>query len=504
MAKYDFVIVGSGLGGLGCAYILSKEGYSVCVLEKNRQIGGSLQIFVRDRAIFDTGIHYIGGLSEGQNLNQYFRYLDIMDKLNLRKMDEDGFDTISFNTVDQEFKYAQGWGRFEERMVDYFPKEKEGIAKYCEMIREVCREFPMYNLRKSELNLTETKFLDIDAEAFIATCTNDELLRSVLAGSNPLYAGEGDKTPLYVHALVSNTYVESAWKCVNGGGQIAKYMVANIKGNGGAVRNYCDVRKLEVAGNEVKYALLSDGEKIEGKNFISNIHPSLTLDMLTGGKLRNAYVNRIHSLKNTISIFCLHLVMKPESFPYLNTNYYHYKTTDIWNSLKYNPADWPDGYALFCPATSKSEKYADGLTAMMYMDINDMKPWINTYNTIPKNQNDRGAGYEDFKMQKAEKMIDLLEQKFPDIRNCIRSYSTSSPLSYRDYMGTKDGSLYGIVKDYKNPLRTFISPKMKIPNLFLTGQNLNLHGVLGVTIGAVVTCGEILGTDYLLSQVKKS
>ena len=217
MAKYDFVIIGSGLGGLCCAYILSKEGYRVCVLEKNRQIGGSLQIYVRDGAMFDTGIHYIGALDEGQNLHQYFKYLDIMDKLNLRKMDEDGFDTISFNPVDREFKYAQGWGRFEEQMVSYFPKEKKGIAKYCEMIREVCLEFPLYNLRKSDFNVTETRFLDIDAEAFIASCTNDELLRSVLAGSNPLYAGEGDKTPLYVHALVSTTYVESAWKCVTGG-----------------------------------------------------------------------------------------------------------------------------------------------------------------------------------------------------------------------------------------------------------------------------------------------
>ena len=72
---YDIVIVGSGLGGLVSALIMAKEGYSVCVLEKNNQFGGNLQTFVRDKTIFDTGVHYIGGLSEGQNLNQYFKYL---------------------------------------------------------------------------------------------------------------------------------------------------------------------------------------------------------------------------------------------------------------------------------------------------------------------------------------------------------------------------------------------------------------------------------------------
>ncbi|MFO0322379.1 MAG: FAD-dependent oxidoreductase, partial [Bacteroidota bacterium] len=60
LMKYDVVIIGSGFGGLCSAYILSKEGKRVCVLEKNRQIGGSLQIFSREKSIFDTGVHYLG------------------------------------------------------------------------------------------------------------------------------------------------------------------------------------------------------------------------------------------------------------------------------------------------------------------------------------------------------------------------------------------------------------------------------------------------------------
>ena len=51
--KYDIVIIGSGLGGLVSGYILSKEGYKVCILEKNHQIGGTLQCFKRD----GCGIH---------------------------------------------------------------------------------------------------------------------------------------------------------------------------------------------------------------------------------------------------------------------------------------------------------------------------------------------------------------------------------------------------------------------------------------------------------------
>ena len=97
--------------------------------------------------------------------------------------------------------------------------------------------------------------------------------------------------------------------------------------------------------------------------------------------------------------------------------------------------------------------------------------------------------------------LNELELKFPNIRSCIRSVHASTPLSYRDYIGGQEGNMYGYEKDSDNPMKTFISPKTKIPNLFLTGQSINMHGMLGVTIGGVVTCSEILGKDYLINKI---
>ncbi|HEY8915657.1 MAG TPA: NAD(P)-binding protein, partial [Chitinophaga sp.] len=38
--SYDVAIIGSGLGGLVCGALLSRNGYRVAVFEKNKQIGG--------------------------------------------------------------------------------------------------------------------------------------------------------------------------------------------------------------------------------------------------------------------------------------------------------------------------------------------------------------------------------------------------------------------------------------------------------------------------------
>jgi len=504
MAMYDYVIIGSGLGGMECAYMLSKEGYNVCMLEKNRQLGGNLQIFSRDKAIFDTGIHYIGGLDEGQNLNQLFKYFELMDKLKLRRMDMDGFDRVSFDSDPIDYKYAQGWDNYLETMIGYFPHEKEGLTNYCDKLQEVCTHFPLYNLKYSSINVAETKYLDVNTKTYIEETVSDPKLRSVLAGTNPLYAGHEDKTPLYVHALIMNTYIESAWKCVDGGAQIAKHLARSIKDNGGTIINYADVKRMVVEGEGVKYVELADGEKIEGKNFISNVNPASTLEMLEGGNIRKAYRKRIMNLENSISIFAIHIVFKPNTFKYLNYNYYHFQVEDVWSGIEYDIKDWPEGYALFSPASSKSEEYADGLTVMCYMQYSEVAQWADTYNTIPRNITDRGDGYDEFREDRAQRIIVELEKKWPDLRSMIKSYHTTTPLSYRDYIGTTDGTMYGVVKDRNDPIKTFISPKTKIPNLLLTGQNLNLHGVLGVSIGAVITCSEILGQKYLLDKINQA
>jgi all-trans-retinol 13,14-reductase len=503
--KYDVVIVGSGLGGLQCGYILSKEGYSVCILEKNRQFGGNLQIFVRNKTIFDTGIHYLGGLDEGQNLNQYFKYFDIMKDLKLKKLDADGFDRVSFDNDPIEYKYAQGFDNFIETMSGYFPEERAGIKSYCNSILETVKKFPLYNLEDKSFDLFGTK-LDINAKSHIASFTNNVKLQNVLGGTNSLYVGYPDKTPFYVHALIMNNYMDSAYKCVDGGAQIATLLKKRIAANGGVIRNYCDVQELvSGADGNIKYALLQTGEQIEGKQFISNIHPAATLDLVKAPSLlKKVYRNRISGLENTMGCFSINIAFKEKTFKYINHNFYHFKVDDVWSGVDYDVNKWPEGYAAFVPAHSKGHEFAESMSVLTYMRMDEIKQWEPTFSTIPKHNEERGNGYEEFKQMKAERLIDVLEEKFPNIRSCIKAYYTSTPLTYRDYIGDKVGSLYGIAKDYNDTMKTFIAPKTKIPNLFLTGQNLSMHGVLGVTISSIKTCGEFVGESYLLDKVKKA
>jgi all-trans-retinol 13,14-reductase len=498
---YDVVVIGSGLGGLVSAVILAKEGYSVCVLEKNNQYGGNLQTFVRDKTIFDTGIHYIGGLAEGENLHQYFKYIGIMDGLNLKKMEENGYDMISFENHEQEFPHAQGYDNFKKQLTQVFPEEKEAIEKYCEAILKICDGFPLYNLRLE--GKYDNDILSINAKEFIDGLTENKLLRAVLAGSNFLYAGRGDKSPFYVHALTVNSYIESAWRCINGGSQITKQLIKQLKNHGGVAFKFKEVKQLVVESNAVTKVIMKDDTSVSGEYFISNIEPKTTLKMAGEDHFRKAFVNRVESLEGGVSAFSLYIVFKPKTFKYLNQNYYHFKDSDsVWTAQDYTEETWPKAFLASMNVTKKEDGWAEGMTFIAYMKFSDVETWKNTFNTIAE-ESERGESYEAFKTRKTNRFLEEIELKFPGIKDCIKSVHTSTPLSYRDYIGGHNGNMYGYEKDSNNPMKTFIPSKTKLDNLYLTGQSINMHGVLGVTIGAVVTCSEIVGREYLVNKINQ-
>ncbi|GHC42342.1 phytoene desaturase family protein [Ulvibacter litoralis] len=502
--KYDVVIVGSGLGGLVSAIILAKEGKSVCVLEKNNQFGGNLQTFVRNKTIFDTGVHYIGGLSEGQNLYQYFKYLGIIDDIELKQLDQNGFDIITFDDDTVEYRHGQGYDNFIKNLVEQFPEEEKAIHTYCDKLKETCRQFPLYMVEVGKPYYEDTKVFEIFAKDYIDSVTTNKKLRAVLSGSNLLYAGEADRTPFYVHALSVNSYIESSYRCVNGGSQITKALLKRLKEAGGEAYKRHEVTTFNLIDGEVASVTLANGIEIKGDTFISNIEPKLTIQMVGEGSFRKSYVSRIKNIESTMAAFTLYLVLKPGTFEYLNKNYYHYKDEDaVWDAFNYTQENWPRAYMISMGIKKNSDGYGDNLTAMTYMNFDEMKPWEGTFNTAA-DKNERGQTYDEFKKEKEEQFITEIEKKFPNIRDCIEAVYSSTPLSYRDYIGSNRGSMYGYVKDANNPLKSFISARTKIKNLYFTGQSLNMHGILGVTISGVVTCSLLLGSEYLVSKVKEA
>jgi len=491
------IIIGSGLGGLICGVILSRKGYKVTVLEKNRQIGGSLQSFIYKGHDFSTGMHYVGSLDEGQTLNSIFKYLNLFDGISYKRLDEECFDL--FNIGGKEYCFPMGFENFRKKMYEYFPDEKEAIDLYVDEILDTIKSQDIYLLKSSEAtNDVQKNSLEVNTWDFICSITENETLRNVLTALNFVYAGEKDSSPLYVHALINNHFISSSYRIYGSTSRIADKLANEIIENGGEVLTKKKAVKILTEDKKVTSIETEDNSIYYCDSVISDVHPSSTMDLIPEGGIKTSFRRRMKRKKNTISAFAVHIVLKENTFRYINTNYNYYKGTDTWYASSYDEKKWPEHYFLYCSVPENGSEFSNSIGLLTHMKFDEVEQWKDSQ------VNRRGDEYKKFKTQKAEQLIELVTEKFPELKGNIVSYNVSTPLTYNDYLGTPKGSMYGTMRDYKNPVGSYISPTTKVDNLYFTGQNINLHGILGVSLSAFMTCGEFMNINDILKEINES
>lgn len=489
------VIIGSGLGGLSTGVVLAKNGYDVTILEQGTQIGGCLQCFYRRGMKFETGMHFIGSADEGQILNKMLRYLEIDDKLSLYRLDTWRYNVVSLQG--QQFNFANGKEPFIEQMASYFPDQKDNLRKYRDIISCVSAASSLHTLKYGETdNAINTKYQLRSINEVIEQVITDPLLRDVLVGDLPLYAAERDKTPFSVHAFIMDFYNQSAFRFIGGSDRVATALADVISRYGGEVRTRSKVTRIICDDTHATGVEINGEEYLQADYVISSAHPMRTMEMLSDTHLiRPAFRKRINSIPQTIGSFSVYLHFKENTVPYMNYNFFGYTVDSPWHCQCYDERSWPHGYLYMHIANEPSQVFANTGVILTYMRIEELEPWLDT--AIGR----RGASYNAFVQERALRLIDILDEQFPGIKDNIAHFYTSTPLSYRDYTGTEGGSIYGVAKDVSLGSAGRVPHKTRIPNVFMTGQNINSHGMLGVIVGTMVTCGELLTSKYMYEQI---
>lgn len=495
---FDVVIIGAGLGGLLCGVLLAKEGKKVCILEKNRQIGGCLQTFAFHKKVFDACVHYVGGLRAGTGLNKILSYVGILDKLPLKSLNPQRVDLISFADEQVEYPIATR-PFFVENLLPFFPKEEGALTRYLELITEVVARFPLYHLRVGSA-AEKDAVLGWELVQTLRGLTKDERLVQVLAGNNFLYSGVEGQTPFYNHALSLDGYLHSADKVLPGSSQVAKLLWKELQQHGGYIQRNTRVVQLVEEEGQVRYAITADGQKWFGKEFISAIPTSALLSLIESKAFRPAFRERVQTMPHTPSAIMINLVLCPKTIAYTGSNHYWHPSGSVFGVTNQSSIQWPDTQALFFNEDPQHPGFAESLSILVYSNFTHFAHWTETENILGVHHR-REEAYQEKKEEFMDSILAKTYRKFPELRGAILARSMASPLSFRDYTGTPNGSLYGPEKNVHAPAQAQIGLRTKLPNLYFTGQNVNLHGVMGVSITAVATCCELLGMEYLLEKI---
>ena len=496
MMVKSVVIIGGGLGGLFCGAILAKEGLQVTVLEKNATIGGGLQTFTRFGEVFDTGMHVVGGLQPGGNIWRICRYLGIGDKVRVREVDPDCTDRLYFAEDRRYYTIAKGWEAYVETLAKDFPHERENLKRYVDALYALTEELDLFYLRpmRTDLYNHSDEFL-MAADDFIAKYISDRRLRSVVAYMNPLYGGKEGHTPAYVHAVISVLYINGASRFVGGSSHFANLLADVIREHGGEVVAGDAVTWVEVNNRKVAYVKTEMGRQYEADWYISDIHPCTLLKLMDESAFPKAFRRRMEEIPNSYSAFSLYIKMKKDCFPYINhSEYFTRRYDEIWNFCS-DGSSWPMGFLLMTPPEENQGPWSDKVLVTAPMQFDMVRRWEDT--AVGR----RGSDYEQWKQQRTDELLALVEELHPGFRESVEAVNASSPLTIRDFYGVKEGSICGFSKDCRNITLSQLPVVTKVSNLLLTGQNNNLHGFCGVPLTAINTCEAILGLNKIIEKL---
>ncbi len=429
-------------------------------------------------------------------LNKLFSYLGLSD-LPWKKMDEDCFDEVVIGN--DHYKFPQGYDNYEKRLIEYFPHQEENIKKFVEMLRRVGEGIGRsFDPRTTDDVYVNSLFAKSAYEYMHETISDERLIDVISASAGMKMELNAEKLPLYTFAQINSQFVQSAYRITGGGMQIAEKLKEQIESLGGKVARNAEVTSLREVDGKIDSIVINGNEQkaVKADIFISDIHPAATLNLLAESKMiRNIYRKRINSLENTFGIFTVNIALKPNTIKYQNKNIFAYKHDGIWQ-LHENAGDKGVEAIMinFQPPTDGSE-FTQNIDILTPMKWNKVELWNGT--EIGK----RGNDYEAVKADMAKKCIDFAASNIEGLSDAIDAVYTSTPLTYSDYIATVNGSAFGIRKDYKKLMYTLLTPRTPVPNLLLTGQSLNLHGILGVSMTSIFTCAEVFGMQTVTESL---
>ncbi|WP_299588675.1 NAD(P)/FAD-dependent oxidoreductase [uncultured Microbulbifer sp.] len=504
---YDALIIGSGIGGLTTAAMLSATGKKVLVLEQHYTAGGYTHAYDRNGYEWDVGVHYIGDVGEHPTMTSKIFDFITAGNLHWAPMDK-VYDRICIG--EEQFDLHAGRREFIDELVKHFPAERENIERYLGRLNEVAKSiqriameklFPRWCGPAVRLwrKLRDPSWLNKTTREVLTEITSNEKLISVLTGQ----WGDNGMTPakssFIIHALIAKHYLYGGYYPVGGASKISETIIPQIQASGGDVLTYAKVETILLQGNKVRGLRMGDGTEIEAPLVISSAGVFNTFEKLLpqSASERLGYLRNLKTVTPSMSHLCLYIGLEKtaEELQLPKTNYWLYASEhyegDMQAFLQDSDQDIPLAYISFPSAKDPTftQRYPGRATIEIVAPAN--YDWFAQWHDKPWGK--RGDDYEALKEAFSQRLLEHLYKHFPQLRGQIDYYELSTPLSTDYFCFYPRGEIYGLDHDPKRFEQSWLRPKTRLQGLYLTGQDIMSCGVAGAMVSGVLTAQSILG-----------
>ncbi|MBN4062096.1 MAG: FAD-dependent oxidoreductase [Flavobacteriales bacterium] len=513
---YDAIIIGSGIGGLGTAALLSKEGKKVLVLEKHYVAGGFTHVFKRKEYEWDVGVHYVGEVHREHSLLKHVFVYVTNGQLQWAEMD-DVYDRIIF--PDKEYDFVKGRENFTAKLKEYFPDESKTIDNYVETVCKAARTTSAFYGERTMPKWLSAIFGRLMRRGFLKysnkttlqalqEMTSNEKLIGVLTGQFGDYGLPPAQSSFAMHCVLVKHYMGGSAYPVGGCERIAQTIAPVIEKAGGKIYVNAGVEKIIVKKNKAIGVKMGNGVEIFAKNIISNAGVLNTYNHLLNGEVTEKFKlkNQLEKVEPATSHISLYIGLKhtAEELNLGNTNLWIYPSYEHDKNVEEflgNPdAPLPVTYISF--PSAKDPDWENRYPGRATIEILTVAPyeWFEKWENTKWKK--RGKDYEAFKEKLSLRLLEQLYKHKPQVKGKIDYYELSTPLSTKHFANYQKGEIYGLNHDPERFRQKFLRVNTPIKNLFLTGQDIVSVGVGGALMAGVLTASVILQKN-LLGKIRK-
>ncbi|HMK02954.1 MAG TPA: NAD(P)/FAD-dependent oxidoreductase [Ferruginibacter sp.] len=508
MNEFDTIIIGSGAGGLSAAICLARAGQKVAVIEQHYVPGGWCHSFYVDGHRFSPGVHYIGLVDKGQSTSKLYEGLGIANDLVFFRMNAKAYEHCRIGN--ERIDMPAGVDELYASLAERFPKEKKGLKKYLQLVRNVSREIHLIPKMKGFWDHISIpyrtrhlgKYALFSLKKVVGWHIKDPLLQKVLNIQCGDHGLPPSKASFPLHCALMDHYFHGGFYPMGGGAAIVKAMTTAIKKYGGEIRTGVGVKKILLAGDKKLHAIgveLQNGEKIMAKRVVSNADPASTYKLVGAQNLSDKLLKRLAKTKYSVTSLMFFLTVEMDVrkagldsgniwlMPNrdLDDLYKDLTAVDILATDEF-PALFISCSSLKDPASFNGKQHT--IEVVTFIDYDSFKAYKDE-------GSEHSTAYLEFKDKLAEKLVNTLEKVIPGIRNHIVKMDVGTPMTNEHYIRSTRGNVYGTEKGFWQTGPFSFTSQSEIENLYMCGSSIMSHGVAGSSYSGVKTAAKILGCE---------
>ena len=295
---------------------------------------------------------------------------------------------------------------------------------------------------------------------------------------------------------------------MGGAGQIAAAILPTIEREGGQVIGAADVQQIVVVDGRATGVRMADGREIRAPIVISDAGALTTYGRLLADVPATANVlAAVRHLPPSPGHLSLYVGLTGTSadagLPTANLWVHPTRDHDAnWQRVLTDP-EAPMSLYLSFPS-AKDPTFEQRFPGRSTVEVLTFVPyeWFSRWDGTRWAK--RGADYVAFKARLTERLTDALYRHVPGARGRVARAELSTPLSTKHFSNQEHGETYGLGHTPARFRLRSLGPRTPIQNLYLTGADVGLCGVMGALSGAVVCASAVLRRNVFGALAKRT